>query len=171
MSWFLQEYLQRGLRDIVVVSSHDEEKQDWHGTENRNETAVAKKGTTFVRVQSHQFIEFGPGGANTKSVGESEISEAEYQKAAQGGKVLDTPDERRTFEQAAKKIEQAKKVKKELEAQAPECPVHGKKMKLVRGPKVYFYGCVKGVKCGKKAWLSPEQKRAARVLDKVPPLP
>jgi hypothetical protein len=28
MSWFLKEYLERGLREIVVVASHDEEKED-----------------------------------------------------------------------------------------------------------------------------------------------
>jgi hypothetical protein len=62
-----------------------------------------------------------------------------------------------------------KKWPEELEAQAPECPVHGKKMKLVRGPKVYFFGCVKGTKCGKKAWLSSKQRKTARVLDTIRP--
>ena len=131
---------------------------------------AARKGAGFVRAATYQKKEFGPGGTADVSISESPITEQEYFEARQEGPLLDSASVRDDFAVRQQLSEQAKSVKESIEAQAPSCPVHGKRMKLVRGPKAFFFGCVKGVKCSEKAWLTAAQKDAARILDKVPPI-
>jgi hypothetical protein len=168
MSFFIEEYLRRGYRDIVVVVSDVDEKQDWHGTEHRTETVVARKGEEFTRADAYQKAEFGPGGSRDISIAETVITEQAYCGLAQGQRVLDTPEIRKDFDRRQAVTEKAKTVKDSIESVAPTCPVHEKRMKLVQGPKAVFFGCVKGTKCSEKRWLTEEQKKRAEIFRKVP---
>ena len=168
MSFFIEEYLRRGYRDIVVLASDVDEKQDWHGTEHRTETVVARKGPAFTRADAYQKAEFGPGGSREISITETAITEQAYSGSAQGQPALDTPEVRADFNSRQAITEKAKAVKDSIEAAAPICSVHGKRMKLVQGPKAVFFGCVKGSKCSEKRWLTGEQKKRSEIFRKVP---
>jgi hypothetical protein len=168
MSFFIEEYLRRGYRDIVVLVSDVDEKQDWHGTEHRTETVVARKDEEFTRADAYQKAEFGPGGSRDISITETVITEQAYSGLVQGQRVLDTPEIRKDFDRSQAVTEKAKAIKDSIEAVAPTCPVHGKRMKLVQGPMAVFFGCVKGSKCSEKRWLTEQQKKRTEIFRKVP---
>lgn len=44
------EYQSKGLRDVIVVNSTSEERDDSQGTEINTEYIVAKRGTEYVRA-------------------------------------------------------------------------------------------------------------------------
>ena len=98
MSFFIEEYLRRGYQDIVVLASDVDEKQDWHGTEHRSETVVARKGEQFTRADAYQKAEFGPGGSRDISISEIGITEEAYSGLVQGQRALDTPEIRMDFD-------------------------------------------------------------------------
>jgi hypothetical protein len=171
MSYFTDEYIRAGYKDIVIVDSSEEEKGDWHGTEKHYETAVARRGDNFVQLRSYEMKEFGPGGSHDLSIAPAAITRKEYEAAAKGRKVVDTPEVRARFEKWEKDARLAETIKSSLEGQAPECEDHTRKMRLVRGPKQYFWGCPKYPKCRNIKWLSDDQKKIAKKLDKLPTLP
>ncbi len=168
MSFFTEEYLRRGYRDIVVLTSDVDEKQDWHGTEHRTETVVARKGQGFARADAYQMVEFGPGGSRDISITETAINEEAYSGFVQRQPVLDTSEIRKDFDLRRAITEEARTTKESIEAAAPSCPVHSEKMKLVQGPKAFFFGCVKGTKCSEKQWLTAKHKKQAEIFRKVP---
>ncbi len=168
MSYFINEYLRRGYKGIVVESESEEEKGDFHATEKHYETALAEKDGKFVHLKSYEKVEFGPGCSHDLSIVESPATSAEYNIASHGKRFLDTEDVRAQFEAHEKNVAKAAQIRAELRAEAPECEVHGKKMTLEKGPKQYFWGCPKFPSCTEKKWLSGEQKRKANALNKLP---
>jgi hypothetical protein len=165
MNTLLDEYLRRGYSDIVLLEGDHSERGDWYGTETSTQTVVAKRGAEFVRVSGVEKHTFGPKGKhNADIVREQQITREEYETLSDGNPFLDSAAIRSSFEEKTVGFEQARSVKKELESDAPNCPVHNKPMKLARGPKAYFFGCSRYPKCLEKRWLTPTQKAQAEGL-------
>lgn len=164
----VREYLRLGYSNIVVLSSRSEEKSDFHATEYTWETIIARKGEAFVRAEVFEKKEFGPGGDHRVDVNPEEISEAEYRELAKDKAIVDDEKLRSEVLNLERKRAEAKRIRDSLEANAPTCPSHNIPMKLVRGPKAYFWGCPKYKKCNEKHWLTDEQKTIASHLDKLP---
>ena len=82
---FVDEYVSRGLTDVVLISSDSREESSGYQDEIDTEVIVAKKNNGFVRATAESIKRFGPRARNRFNFDEVQISESEYLEHAQRG--------------------------------------------------------------------------------------
>jgi hypothetical protein len=107
VSEFLQQYVDWGLTDIVLISHMEKEVESGYNLEITKETVVARKGQGFVEVIAEKRVSFAPhsGGSSSGKDAERPITAEEYQRAARGKPLLDTPAARAGLQKAKDAID------------------------------------------------------------------
>ena len=159
MSRLLQDYLEHGLSDIVVIEHRDREDVGGNQNEHTWETVVARRDGKSVRIQAYQVQKFGWATGHSFSIESTqEISPEEYQRLSQGKPVIDTPEVRKEIEDRRAEWLKRQDLKEQLESLAPSCSE-------CRGPMVArdgrcgpFWGCGDYPRCNATQKMSQEQK-------------
>jgi hypothetical protein len=167
-SRFLNDYLEEGYFDIVVLESDSKELSDFHGTEYESERAIAKKGDRHFSLSGSSKTQFGPKGKRQRSVAPLEISADEYAAAAKGRRIADSNADHEAFSRLKLERDHAARLEKELTENAPRCSVHNKTMQNKLGKKAHFWGCPSYPKCTEVKWMSASEKAICAQLDKLP---
>jgi len=158
VSEFLEKYLEAGLSQIVVVEYTHSESASGH-TESTRETAVARKGKTFVKTFIHESLNFLKSGANEPpSVTQEKITAEEYRKLAKGKEIVDSPERLQRRKQDKARSRRGEKLYEAFYSTAPSCPNCDAGMTLRSGPRGPFWGCPHFPKCRGTANLSRETK-------------
>ena len=159
-SEFLEKYLEKGFRNIIILDHDFKETASGH-EEWTNETAVAKKGKKFVKIELHEHLRFlgGPPPGGGLSIESEGISEKEFQKLAGKRSRIDTEEALDKLEAQKKRLEQSTKLHERFMKTAPDCPRCGKHMVNRRGPRGEFWGCRDYPECKGTANFSPESRK------------
>ena len=159
MSWFIEEYISRELRDIVQLSTDSHEDSGGYQTETKTEVVVARiSDGSCVRISAKLETKFGPNGGRKFIFQDSPISEKEYADLALRGTPIDLSSATTALAAEATLTAQKKEARALLLSTAPRCTIHDLKMKMKRGPSGEFWGCTKYPACRKTHALTPRQQ-------------
>jgi|SRR6185437_2573003 len=159
MSYFLEEYLSRGFANIFTVHYETHEESGGFQNEYTSESVVAERNGKFFRLEAQEKRKYGPRPKVRQSVTEHEIGSPEYQRLAAEGRRLDTPEARRRLEDEKKRQTLCDDLGSQLDASAPDCPVHKTKMRRKVGQNGPFWGCPEFPDCRRTRSFSEEQSK------------
>jgi hypothetical protein len=160
MSHLLNDYLDHGLSDIVVIDHKEREELSGNQNEHTWETIVARQGDKFVRVSVHELQKFGWGvGRNFSIESREEISNEEYHGLAAGKEIIDTPAARKEIKDRHEAWLKREQLKDQLQEMAPKCPQCDGRMVDRDGRYGPFWGCGKYPDCDGTRRMSVEEKK------------
>src|SRR5439155_1453808 len=150
----------------VIDYRHTEEASGFQD-EHTHETIVAFDRQRFVIVRAHEFKDFAPRGRGREfSAMPQEITQAEYEKLADGHERSDSPDALQVIENRKAAEKRRAQASAELKMKAPKCPKCGGTLTTRKDPRGHFWGCRSYPKCKGTAQFTSEHSRLYEIASR-----